>query len=252
MGRKKKEKAVVDDCPTVDDLPIKKRVGRKRVTVAGDESQEKTTPPVVDDVKKPRSRKPKVAADVKSDVKDSKKGVKRASKKKSKKRKKQVDTISKSDNITPVKKEKQTIIEIDEFDYDYVEGETKKRKRRSPKKKPEYETDYTFTGSFYTAGSDARVHFLTVPDESHEGYRWCPRFEYRMVHKLCGLYVTPKCKNKFKCDNFDYGMEIKCRYQLTTVEREEKKTKKKKEDAFADIVENEEMNDYLNDTQDGD
>ncbi len=96
-------------------------------------------------------------------------------------------------------------------------GSSRKRIRHSPKSRPKFETEYQFKDAFSVIGGDARTHFLRTFDEGHEGYLWCPKFGYRMGHKMCGVYVTPKCKRKLKCDNYEYGLEIKHRYRLKMV-----------------------------------
>lgn len=231
--KQKRSRKSVDkkDVPKVDE-PVAKKSETVEPPAVVDTTVSWPTPPV-------RKSKKKDEQDCKAD-KSQKDSVKRGGKKKTKKRKKAVDKKDNDGSIPSEqkkrgKKDSQSVNDADHdlLSDDYKEGE-KKRKRRTPKVKPEWETEYQFNDSFDLVGGDARTHFLTTIDEGHDGYRWCPKFGYRMGHKMCGVYVTPKCKNKLKCDNYEYGLEIKHRYQLKTVDKDTAEKKPKKGDAELD------------------
>lgn len=112
-------------------------------------------------------------------------------------------------------------------DDDFKEGQKPKRKQREKKKKAsDYATEYQFKDSIDDPTGDARADFETnEPDE--ERYIWCPKRECRIFRKICGLYVKPACLKKTRCAMYDYGMTIKNKYNLKTLEDPKKEAKKK-------------------------
>lgn len=110
------------------------------------------------------------------------------------------------------------------------------KKKRN--KSPEYlKEPYQFVDSIDVIGGDARKDF-NVKDAYYDDIIWCIKREFTMYPKICGRYVTPKCKKRLKCRHYEYGMEVKHRYQLRTVEVEMKNKKP------AEPVENQVEEDY--------
>jgi hypothetical protein len=115
---------------------------------------------------------------------------------------------------------------------DDVDQSVKRRKKKSEKAvdtpvQPVIE--YNFKDSIDVVGGDCRNHFNHTRDPGHEDSVWCLKNGHCLHPKICGMYVTPKCKKKLRCKHYEYGMEIKLRYRLNTrsdVDREESKKKK--------------------------
>jgi hypothetical protein len=185
-----------------------------------------------------------------SDGAEKKKVDTKVENKKSKKRKKRVDNVSQSVTIVDKgeqkpkrgRKSKNIIVEkpvdpvkVQPDDSDeYIEGKKGKRKRKARKTEPKQIIDYTFQDSFDVPDGDARLDFNKT-DESCERYFWCLKSECRIFSKLCGKSVTPTCHKRLKCEHFEYGMEVKAKYRLKTVDRELKKSKKGAETEAGEI-----------------
>ena len=118
-------------------------------------------------------------------------------------------------------KEKKDNEELFLLDDDVVE--TKKKRKKSPEylKEP-----YQFIDSIEVVGGDARKHF-NIPDDGMERSIWCVKREFTMYLKMCGFYVTNKCRKRLRCRYYDYGLEIKHRYRLKTNENADTKKPKK-------------------------
>jgi hypothetical protein len=102
-----------------------------------------------------------------------------------------------------------------------VDDDVPVKKKRN--KSPEYlKEPCQFVDSIDVVGGDARKDF-NIKDDYYDDNIWCIKREFTMYPKLCGRYVTPKCKKRFKCRHYEYGMEVKHRYRLKTVEVEPKK-----------------------------
>lgn len=225
MGRKKIEKVEPEEKKT----PAKGKPKGKMVVpqVEVKEPKLKKLKGKLDRVEEPKPKKSK-----KKEENEANAVSKNIVKKRGKKKKRQKKSKKKEETpVAIVKQKKSKVEEVDLLDDDFNEGQSKKRKRK--KREPLVETEYEFTDPVDLPNGDARNHFNTVMDDGYEFSIWCPKVESRLFPKVCGLYVTPKCQKKFKCEHFEYGSSVKARYRLKTVERTDKdeSTKKKKKQA---------------------
>ena len=160
---------------------------------------------------------------------------KRKIRKKRKKIEKKLDISEKAVNDGVAKGNRKSKTKEDQVIPDHDDFKEGKRKKRKKREIPDYMgKPYQFRDALDVAGGDAREHFKLI-DDGHDRNVWCERRGFWIFSKLCGRYVTPKCKNKIRCPHYDYAMEIKYRYNMSTVELTDK-PEKKEVLADADVV----------------